>query len=118
MASKPASIDNLAPIHQHYESVLEYTTANPNVPLRVALQQLGIGRQTLRDSLAITELKIVESIKYRNLLGRVIAVRQNGQVLKLKDFETLCRRKLQKFSSTVQICRETGQLLHTSSSFY
>lgn len=33
-----------------------------DVPLRVALQQLSIEQQTLQDSLAIAELKIIESV--------------------------------------------------------
>jgi hypothetical protein len=63
-----AHIENLAPIHIRYQKVLKFMNANKYISLANALSRLKIGKNTLRDTLPIAELRIVNMMQYQNML--------------------------------------------------
>ena len=62
---RPATIGNVAPIRKRYRAVWLYMDTNRVVSLERALSILKIGKTTLRGTLPIAELKLVDKQVYQ-----------------------------------------------------
>ena len=98
-----ASTHSLATIHTRYPRVLQILKEN-NCSMANAFRLAGCPRSTLRDFIAIAELRIVDEREFESA-SREICV---GSV---KDLETVCRRRLRRHLPAMANMRREGQLL-------
>ena len=98
-----ASTHSLATIHTGYPRVLQILKEN-NYSMANAFRLAGCPRSTLRDFIAIAELRIVDECEFESA-SREICV---GSV---KDLETVCRRRLRRHLPAMANMRREGQLL-------
>ena len=96
------STHSLATIHERYEQVLQTMKEN-RCSMACAFRLAGCPRSTLRDFVAIAELKKVDSRELD------LVLRDQG-VTSVRDLEVVCRKRLRRYIPVMNNMRE-GQLL-------
>ena len=97
------STNSLATIHQRYEEVLSVLQEN-SCSMANAFRLSGCPRSTLRDFVAIAELKIIDRREH----DRVLSDWRSGSV---RELEAACRRRLKRHLPVVADMRREGKLL-------
>ena len=97
------STHSLASIHEQYDQVLQMMKEN-RCSMTCAFRLTGCPRSTLRDFVAIAELKRVDSRE----LDIVLRDQEVGSVL---DLEAVCRKRLRRYISVMSNMRREGPLL-------
>ena len=96
-ASRPTSI------HSRYHKVLQ-TMKDNNCSMANAYRLSGCPRSTLRDFIAIAELKKVDSRAFEIVLA-------NYQGESVRELEQICRKSLRRNMPLMSTMRREGQLL-------
>ena len=97
------STHSLANIHERYDQVLQTMKEN-RCSMACAFRLAGCPRSTLRDFVAIGELKKVASRKLDLVL-------RNQEVKSVRDLEVVCRKRLRRYIPVMSNMRREGQLL-------
>ena len=97
------STHSLATIHERYEQVLQTMKEN-RCSMACAFRLAGCPRSTLRDFVAIAELKKVDSRELD------LVLRDQG-VTSVRDLEVVCRKRLRRYIPVMNNMRREGQLL-------
>ena len=97
------STHSLANIHERYDQVLQTMKEN-RCSMASAFRLAGCPRSTLRDFVAIAELKKVDSRE----LDLVLC---DQGVTSVRDLEVVCRRRLRRYIPVMSNMRREGQLL-------
>ena len=97
------SAHSLETIHQRYAKVLQTLTEN-SCSMANAFRLSGCPRSTLRDFVAIAELRIVDAREH----DLVIRDLEGGSV---KELEAACRKRLRRFLPVLSNLRREGRLL-------
>ena len=103
MADIRVSTHSLATIHEQYEQVLQTMKEN-RCSMACAFRLAGCRRSTLRDFVAIAELKKVDSRELD------LVLRDQG-VTPVRDLEVVCRKRLRRYIPVMNNMRREGQLL-------
>ena len=101
--SNRVSSHSLHSIHQHYEKVLQ-AIQDHNCSMANVFPLASCPRSTLRDFVAIGELKIVDEREH----DLVIRDMQGGSV---KELEAVCRKCLRRYIPVMANMRREGRLL-------
>ena len=97
------STQSLANIHEQYDQVLQMLKEN-RCSMACAFRLAGCPRSTLRDFLAIAELKKVDSMELDLVL-------HDQEVKSVQDLEVVCCKRLQCYILVMINMRREGQLL-------
>ena len=97
------SIQSLANIHEQYDQVLQTMKEN-RCSMACAFRLAGCPRSTLRDFMAIAELKKVDSMELDLVL-------HDQEVKSVRDLEVVCRKRLRRYIPVMSNMRREGQLL-------
>ena len=97
------STHSLAGIHQRYQKVLKIQTEN-DCSMANAFRLADCPRSTLRDFVAIAELKIVDA-------GEHDLVIRDLQGKSVKELEAACRKRLRRYIPVLSNMRREGKLL-------
>ena len=97
------STQSLANIHEQYDQVLQMLKEN-RCSMACALRLAGCPRSTLRDFMAIAELKKVDSMELDLVL-------HDQEVKSVRDLEVVCRKRLRRYIPVMSNMRREGQLL-------
>ena len=97
------SSHSLSSIHSRYDKVLEAMKDN-NCSMANAYRLSGCPRSTLRDFIAIAELKKVDSRAFEIALA-------NYQGESVRELEKMCRKSLGRYMPLMSTMRREGQLL-------
>ena len=101
--STRVSSHSLSSIHSRYEKVLE-TMKDNNCSMANAYRLSGCPRSTLRDFIAIAELKKVDSRAFEIALA-------SYQGESVRELEKMCRKSLRRYIPLMSTMRREGQLL-------
>lgn len=101
--SSRVSTHSLAGIHERYEKVLQ-SLHEHRCSMANAFRLTGCPRSTLRDFVAVAELKVVDSREH----DLVIRDLQGGSV---KELEVVCRKRLRRYIPVMANMRREGKLL-------
>ena len=101
--STGVSNHSLSSIHSRYHKVLQ-TMKDNNCSMANAYRLSGCPRSTLRDFIAIAELKKVDSRAFEIVLA-------NYQGESVRELEQICRKSLRHYMPLMSIMRREGQLL-------
>ena len=96
------STHSLAEIHQRYQKVLHILKEN-DCSMANAFRLADSPRSTLRDFVAIAELKIVDSREHDLII--------RDQSTSVKDLEAVCSRRLRRYIPVMANMRREGKLL-------
>ena len=102
-SSGRVSTHSLTAIHDRYENVLRTISEN-RYSMANAFRLTGCPRSTLRDFVAVAELKLIDSREYDIMLRDL----QGGSV---KELEAMCRRCLRRHLPVMAGMRREGKLL-------
>ena len=97
------STQSLANIHKQYDQVLQTMKEN-RCSMACAFRLAGCPRSTLRDFVAIAELKKVDSRELDLVL-------RDQEVKSVRDLEVVCRKRLRRYIPVMSNMRREGQLL-------
>ena len=97
------STHSLANIHERYDQVLQTMKEN-KCSMACAFRLAGCPRSTLRDFVAIAELKKVASRELDLVL-------RDQEVQSVRDLEVACRKRLRRYIPVMSNMRREGQLL-------
>ena len=97
------STQSLANIHEQYDQVLQTMKEN-RCSMACAFRLAGCPRSTLRDFVAIAELKKVASMELDLVL-------RDQEVKSVRDLEVVCRKRLRRYIPVMSNMRREGQLL-------
>ena len=97
------STQSLANIHKQYDQVLQTMKEN-RCSMACAFRLAGCPQSTLRDFMAIAELKKVASRELDLVL-------HNQEVKSVRDLEVVCRKRLRCYIPVMINMRREGQLL-------
>ncbi|CAH3114361.1 unnamed protein product, partial [Pocillopora meandrina] len=97
------STHSLANIHERYDQVLQTMKEN-KCSMACAFCLAGCPRSTLRDFVAIAELKKVASRELDLVL-------RDQEVQSVRDLEVACRKRLRRYIPVMNNMRREGQLL-------
>ena len=97
------STHSLANIHERYDQVLEIMQEN-RCSMACAFRLASCPRSTLRDFVAIAELKKVDA-RELDLLQR------DQQVSSVRELEAVCRKRLRRYIPVMNNMRREGKLL-------
>ena len=97
------STHSLANIHEPYDQVLQTMKEN-RCSMACAFRLAGCPRSTLRDFVAIAELKKVDSRELDLIL-------RDQEVKSVQDLEVVCRKRLRRYIPVMSNMRREGQLL-------
>lgn len=97
------STHGLANIHERYDQVLQTMKEN-KCSMACAFRLAGCPRSTLRDFVAIAELKKVASRELDLVL-------RDQEVQSVRDLEVACRKRLRRYIPVMSNMRREGQLL-------
>ena len=103
MADIHTSTQSLANIQEQYDQVLQTMKEN-RCSMACAFRLAGCPRSTLRDFMAIAELKKVDSRELDLVL-------HNQEVKWVRDLEVVCRKRLRCYIPVMINMRREGQLL-------
>ncbi|KAK2562550.1 hypothetical protein P5673_014229 [Acropora cervicornis] len=101
--STRVSSHSLSSIHSRYDKVLQ-TMKDNNCSMANAYRLSGCPRSTLRDFIAIAELKKVDSRGFEIALA-------NYQGESVRELEKMCRKSLGRYMPLMSTMRREGQLL-------
>jgi hypothetical protein len=113
-----AGPNNLIVVHDRYRMVLDYIREQ-NCSVREACYRTRVAAQTIRDTQAIAEVKIVDEGQYKRILRECITQRVMNELKPrtVKEIETQCRRVLHSLLASVVQLRLDGKLLPASKQF-
>ena len=97
------STHSLANIHERYDQVLQTMKEN-RCSMACAFRLAGSPRSTLRDFVAIAELKKVDPRELEVVL-------RDQEATSVRDLEVVCRKRLQRYIPVMSNMRREGQLL-------
>ena len=97
------SSHSLSSIHSRYDKVLQ-TMKDNNCSMANAFRLSGCPRSTLRDFIAIAELKKVDLRAFEIVLA-------NYQGESVRELEQMCRKSLRRYMPLMSTMRHEGQLL-------
>ena len=97
------SSHSLSTIHSRYDKVLQ-TMKDNNCSMANAYRLSGCPRSTLRDFIAIAELKKVDSRAFEIALA-------NYQGESVRELEQMCRKSLRRYMPLMSTVRREGQLI-------
>ena len=97
------STQSLANIHEQYDQVLQTMKEN-RCSMACAFRLAGCPRSTLRDFVAVAELKKVDSRELDLVL-------RDQEVKSVRDLEVVCRKRLRRYIPVMSNMRREGQLL-------
>ena len=97
------STHSLANIHERYDQVLQTMKEN-RCRMACAFHLAGCPRSTLRDFVAIAELKKVDPRELELVL-------RDQEATSVRDLEVVCRKRLRRYIPVMSNMRREGQLL-------
>ena len=97
------STHSLANIHEPYDQVLQTMKEN-RCSMACAFRLAGCPRSTLRDFVAIAELKKVDPRELELVL-------RDQEATSVRDLEVVCRKRLRRYIPVMSNMRREGQLL-------